>query len=212
MQLRDDTYRAVELLRFLRGSTAAEPWTAKQLAVILTVDDHEIAKVLAPLYHLDREREDLGAIRRAVVGILGSREQSGQGVACQTAVDNVLDVLKRNHWVDARRGRGYWLTDVGASVTLLEVLNAFGDEPGVSRCSRAIDRFACPYMNSCRGQQFHRRLSEVLAQILGKISIADIASGTWAFDVSVKVGKQRRLGSRRGKSPTRDQKQSGKAN
>jgi DNA-binding IscR family transcriptional regulator len=197
MQLRDDTYRAIELLRFLRRATIEEPWTANELAVAIAVDDQGITSRLAPLYHIDERKEDNIALRRTIREVLKSKRKSGQPIPSIEAVKRTLDVLVSNTWVTARKGRGYWLSSAGRRVSLLEVLHAFGEDAGTSICCRERNPFACCYRRTCRAYKFHKWLSGQLRRLCGAVSIEHIACGTWPRELALDAaaGKRtRRIG------------------
>lgn len=182
MQLQDDTYRAIELLRFLRRATSQTPWTMSELAIVIAVEDIEITSRLAPLFQLNENIEDNDMIRSTVRDILHDRKRQGRPIPSLEAVKRTLQELNRKGWVEARRGRGFWLSNEGHQVALLDVLDAFGEDIGTAKCCKQRHPFNCPYRKVCRPYKFHYQLSSHLRSLMKGITIEDIALGRWSLE------------------------------
>jgi len=180
VELRDSTYRAIELLRFLRRATPEVPWTTAELAIAIAVEDEDITSQLAPLYHLDESKEDNIRIHKAIKKILSERKKQGQSISLFEAVKRTLNELVSNRWVIAKKGKGCWLSEEGWRVRLLDILHAFGEDAGTARCCRERDAFACPYRRTCRAYKFHRQLSTRLRKVMEEVTVEDIALGSWS--------------------------------
>lgn len=179
MQFQGDTYRAIELLRFLRRATPETPWSAEELAIAIAVEDYEITSRLALLYHLEESEEDSTRIHSAIKEILRERKKQGKAIPSIDAVRRTLNELANKRWITTKRGKGSWLTKEGNQVPILEILHAFGEDVGTAVCCRERDQFSCPYREACRAYKFHEQLSTMLRKILCNVTIEDIALGTW---------------------------------
>ncbi len=179
MQFQDDTYRAIELLRFLRRATPETPWTAAKLAIAIAVEDKDITSRLAPLYHLEESEENNTRIHNVIKEILRERKKQGKTIPLFDAVKRTLNELANNRWITRKQGKGTWLTKEGHQISLLEILHTFGEDVGTAVCCRERDRFSCPYREVCRAYKFHDQLSNMLRTVLGGVTIEDIALGTW---------------------------------
>jgi len=184
MVMSEDSYRAIEILRFLRNASPSKPWTANELAIVIHHHDETLA---ARLSACDRHRKpDLGqgALRDTVAEILQGMSARGETIPSLAGVRHTLRILKRHHWVQASRGRGYWLTKPGQSVSLLEVLHACGDNAAITRCSYEQDPFPCPYRAHCTAEKFYKELAAGLAKAYSRITIEDIDRGTCRVFIS----------------------------
>jgi hypothetical protein len=179
MQLKDNTYRALEILRFLRRATPDDPWTAEELAVAIATGDARIADRMMRLYHLDETQEDNGRIHDTLREIIADRKKRNLGIPGLEAAKDTLRFLVGMHWIVTKKGAGCWLADRGRQVMLLEVLHACGEDASTWTCCRDRDPFKCPYRRVCRAYAFHKWLSDRTRAVLGSVSIESIASGTW---------------------------------
>lgn len=179
MQFRDNSYRAIELLRFLRKATPEAPWTANELAIAIAIEDKDITSRLAPLYYLDESKEDHTIIHSIIKELLRNRKKQGKAIPSVDAVRRTLSELTNNRWVITKRGKGSWLSEEGRRVPLLDILHVFGEDVGTAICCRERNPFSCPYRQVCRAHKFHNQLSTLLQTVLQRVTIEDIAHGTW---------------------------------
>lgn len=198
MQFLDNTYRAIELLRCLRRATPEHPWTSRELAIAIVVDDESITSRLAPLYRIGEKKENNVEIHNTIRKILYEEDKQNKAIPSIDSVKATLNELLRHSWVEARRGKGYWLTNEGRQALLIDVLHAFGEDVGTAICCRERNRFCCPYRNVCQAQRFHKQLSSQLRKILEGITIEDIALGTWQLKHKQNNRKRRKVKNKQG--------------
>jgi len=151
-----------------------------ELAIAIAIDDEDITSRLAPLYHLDENKEDDVKIHRIIREILRDRKRQRQPIPSFEAVKRTLDQLVKSGWIVTQRGKGCWLSNEGYQVPLLDVLDAFGEDVGTAKCCRAQHPSNCPYHKVCRAYKFHKLLSSQLRTMLKGVTIEDIALGTWS--------------------------------
>ena len=139
-----------------------------------------------PRHHLcnhckAKEKEDNATIHSTIKEILREKSKRKQRIPSLDAVKDTLKELMRHSWVEAKRGRGYWLSDEGRRVLLMDLLHAFGEDIGTAMCCRERNKFHCPYRMNCRAHRFHKQLSSLLGEILEGVTIEDIVLGTWQW-------------------------------
>jgi Rrf2 family iron-sulfur cluster assembly transcriptional regulator len=111
-------------------------------------------------------------------GQLTIRELGERESLPETTVAKVIAHLRRAGIVDAERGRngGYILSEAPASLTLARVVEAFDEkmyDPGF--CDRmSPSGGACARADSCGLRPVWRSLSDVIANYLAGITIADV--------------------------------------
>lgn len=179
MEFKDNTYRAIELLRFLRKGDQEHTWTSFELAIAIAVDDESITSRLVPLYCFDESDEDDAKIHNTIKEIIRERRKRKLPIPAFDAVKDTLNELVRHGWVKSKSGSGYWLLSEGRNVLLLEILHAFGEDVGTARCCGERNKFQCAYCTVCRAHRFHKELSSLLVEIMEGVTIEDIALGTW---------------------------------
>ena len=185
MPMSEETCRAIDILRGLRRSSPSDPWTAAELSVAIQYTDDDIVGRLAGQFRLDKREEDAAAVHQTVRQIVEEWEGNAKPIPALAGVRQTLRILKRNLWVRSARGRGYWLTKLGESVTLLEVLNACGYNGAITRCSHRGKDEACPYAETCAAHRFYEDLTDALADAYGKITIEDIDMGACRIEARV---------------------------
>lgn len=183
MVMSDDAYRAIEILRFLREASASDPWTASELALVIQAQDENINSRLWGRFRLDKGEENHQQLHRTAKEILAEMSASGRPIPSLAGTRNTLAILKRRHWVQAARGKGYLLSKAGRSVSLLDILHACGDHAAVTRCTHETQPLPCPFMQTCTSYKFYKALGAGLAEAYSQVTIEDIASGTCRIEV-----------------------------
>ena len=118
-------------------------------------------------------------IRSAFRDILHDGKRQGLPVPTFEVVKDTVQERKGKGWVEARRGKVFWLSNRGHQVASLDVLDAFGEDIGTRPCFRQRHQSPCPYSENWRAYKFHKQLSSHLRMLLKGATIEDIALGRW---------------------------------
>ena len=75
------------------------------------------------------------------------------------------------------------ISEIGRSVSLLDVLHACGDDAAITKCTCETEPMPCAFMRTCKAHKFYTALAEGLAEAYSRITIEDIANGVCGVEI-----------------------------